>query len=925
MQRLKKKNSAQTILELFFALLALSFFFAINFFFFTVFDVSQKQLILTRAQAFLELGDHANFGLTQQGASTPQDRGKPLVFNLGEKTKGAIVNLDKIKSFEKAVKGNMQLDGVLSTSGDNYWMQYHFPKGHVKLASYAALAKRTGNGKSLLAQFDLHQTLSIVRNHNINLKQDVTNSLGGKNQTGMYSGSINYFDWSNNVANIKLTAKKGLEDNTHILREKLRQVAKADPSLSDEAKKLESSVNLADSVQGGAESSLISLAIQLAMQAGMKALGKLFPPSDGSTPMTEGGGQVQDAANTAGSESSGFKIPGLGDFQLPSLEEGDTLGNISKLSSFSSDVLNTANMGFHLAGKDIKGLDFASQATGALAGFTGGISNFQNATSAGQGFNAAGEFVGGLGQGVGLADQNAGQILGTASAGLGFAGSLSNLNDAFQNGSVWKNADGTWKDGASWQAASAVGSTLGKAGGIVNSVAPGSMAGAGMSLAGGAIANAGSLGSMGYDLKQGTYDGKSFQFMSAAGSLAASVSQTGATAAKLTGNEKLAGSFGYGELIGGATAVVGMVGNMAKDAVEGIAKAIKSSQSKTQTAQANSSSGSSSSSSSSKTNTTSAPTAATKQTTGASSNQTPSSGASPAGGTSTSSVASTPKLEGFAKLNHDFQSAERANKTAQFAFQIANTVKSMTMGASEALNHSGANGFRQTLNHTSGDPMTVLQVATRQLNDLASQISTKIPPARFAEYQKYMKQIQAAKDELKKPEGKRDMSIIQQGTIAANKANAVLEDSLGIPAPGTPERRAYNQNQYQQARGNVGQAYRTYQGELQNDRLAISTMLQAERYLEGRFIVEKNENVRQRIRELGQKNSDFLRRHREKYYAPDQEDYTRFKRAEFAWAHPVFMEPKQALKMIRKALEKREKKYHEVKSALVDALQATRQ
>jgi len=930
--RINKRNyeflncKAQTILELFFVLLFFTFFFATSFAIYNVFDISQKQVMLVRTQAFMELGNHSDFGLSKHGEDAPDKKESQVMFRLGEDSSGTRVQVKAVESFEKAVQGELELNGIQAGGGDNrYWEDYRFPKSLTTMTSKAKLVNRAEDTEDLFS-IKLSQNLWITHGRSI---------APGSSQSGdekIYTGSVKYFDLEK-IAKLRPGPAEGLIDNQQQLLSALEDIAKADPSLADEAANLERKVNAAEGITGGAEAALISLAIQLVLQAGLNALGNLIPEEAAGGELASAGSDVgtSGAAGAAGSGTTSFGIP---DFLGFSLKEGETLYNFGQINTFASQVLNTANMGFSLAGKNIEGLQVASAITGSLGGIAGGAYGIQHATSASGGFSSAGQLVGGLGQGVGLADAQAGQYIGLAGAGLGLTGSVAGIGENFSAGGAWKNADGTWKGGKAWEATSAIGGAVGQAGGMISSVSPGSQIGSVMGLAGGAIGSVGAAGSFGYNLEQGTFNGKPFQAMTAIGGLGASISSAGISAATLTGNEKLAETFAYAAMGSGAVAMVGAMGMLAQNIGKSIADANQKAADKKAAegvvvASADGSPAAGSSTGEGAQAAASSAGDAAAQAGGAAMAASNSgvkaagdlAGGSASEGGSASAVADAksnePPKSSFDKFNEAFTTATKVNSVTSAALQVATQAKAaMGLGASTAIKASGEDGFREGLSKNITEINQSIKITTQQMNSLSGQLASKMEATDYEQLKSYMDEVNKAQKELEKPEGQQNLLVIHRGKAAADKVNDLIKKSMGQPIGGSPEYLA----QQEEIQRQLAQSHNNYEAVISADRQAINWMLQSESLIEGRSIISGSSLERAEIRREGLERANFIERHREKFYAPDHAFYDRFRRAELAWRRPQFVEPSEALNGLRQALQDREARYQQIKRKLLRAL-----
>ena len=92
------KNSfkGQTILEMTFMLMWLSGFFVITHYLNSTFEISQKQTMLLRNQAFMQLGNYSDFSEGRHDRETASDKKSQIKFQLGENTNGVKISIDAI-------------------------------------------------------------------------------------------------------------------------------------------------------------------------------------------------------------------------------------------------------------------------------------------------------------------------------------------------------------------------------------------------------------------------------------------------------------------------------------------------------------------------------------------------------------------------------------------------------------------------------------------------------------------------------------------------------------------------------------------------------------------------------------------------------------------------------------------------------------
>lgn len=572
---------AQTILELFGVLFLITFIFGSGYIFLTMFEVGQKQTMLVRSQAFLELGNYSDYGLGPHGQDVIADGQGAVVFQLGQNHPGTRVNLDEVGSFKSAVEGQMEINAGRITSSQKYWQLYGFPRARVQYKW------QTNAADSILSPtYLMTQTAAIVNNRSLKLDADIFNStpintFGGG--TGMYSGGLHYMQWQAFAQAHTNIPGVGLIDNTAFIDEQLKAIVQNDPSLAQEADNFRGRVSAMDGLTGGAEVAIITAALTLAFNFGLPALENALGGAAGA------GGAAGGAVNTSNNVLNNI-INGLGGGG--GLIEGAHLYNTSQILYTVSNGLTLVDLGFSIAGENVEGLKIAAGVTGAAAGITGGLSTFQKFNGFQYGgenvlgqaglysdiFKGTSQITGGLGTLGGYVDPTLGQTLGYVSMGTGFAGSAVSFGENYSGiTNVWRDSSGAWKDGKQWAAVGAAGGVIAGAGGIIGVAAPNSSAGTIISTIGGGVGLVGAGGAFAHGLSDGSisFSDKPFEFMAQAGGLVGSASGLGAGVAGLTGNEELAEKFGYGAIAGGAVALVGGVGMLAEAAGDALSKAGK--------------------------------------------------------------------------------------------------------------------------------------------------------------------------------------------------------------------------------------------------------------------------------------------------------------------------------------------------------------
>ena len=387
----KRISQGQTILEFMLVTLWTVSFFGAMYYIATVFDVGHKQTMLNRNQAFIELGNFSYFGSTAHGEDKVDTQASQVTFKLGEKSRFVKVDLDKVDKFKKAVEGELVVDvrstfngfaAIVGGRDDPYWNSFNFPKAQTTV-NFLPQGQGFDEGSVRLTS-----QLSIALNRSIDFEKTMDPSE--YNQTGMFSGSLHFNQFAQ-VANLEAQAAAGLEDNVDQIKRLLRQIVKNNPSLSEEAKALEENVNIAESISGGAVSSLISLAISAIAQAGFAAVsdatGPLFDEgvatgaeaapsaldsyfdnltSQFTDPYTVGSNMMGD--NLLAGPLNALAQPFVNAYEgfagtmgnLGSLAAGS--GSLVDLSSSLAQIGQTAQLGAALAGQNIEGLNIATAA-----------------------------------------------------------------------------------------------------------------------------------------------------------------------------------------------------------------------------------------------------------------------------------------------------------------------------------------------------------------------------------------------------------------------------------------------------------------------------------------------------------------------------------------------------------------------------------
>jgi len=567
----------QSILELFSVLLVVTLFFGAAFVFNNIFEISQKQTMLVRTQAMLELGNYSDFGNAQHGQDKLGDNASALVFRLGIDNPGTRLNIDEVPSFKKVVEGEMKFDGALPEKQEKFWQQFGFPRGIVKY-KWDIGKDDIGTTK----EYTMTQTAGIAANRSLKLTENPTdinqaqmNSFGGG--TGMYSGGTHYNKWQG-ISKLQVIPGVGLIDNTAFIDEQLKNIIQNDPSLAREAQEFRNRVSAMDGLTGGGVAAIIAAVTALASM-GMAALAPAAPA-----------GEVAGGAAGSATATANNIIQTLGGGG--GLIEGATLFNAGQILTTASNGLSLVNSGLALGGKQVEGLQIAAGVTGALGGIAGGLSSFQKFDGfkgelLGQGglnsdiFMGVSKLSGGVGTLGGYADPKFGAVAGIVSTVSGFGGVVTGFHENFtgvNKTSGWFKTEkdaasglykdvavGDWVPGAGWAATSAAGGVIAGAGGVAGIIAPKSDLGMGLSLAGGAVGLVGAGGSLAQGLGSGkiSFSDKPLEAMVQVAGVTGAAAGLGGSVAGITGNAELAEKFGYAAIGAGAVTLVGAVGILA--------------------------------------------------------------------------------------------------------------------------------------------------------------------------------------------------------------------------------------------------------------------------------------------------------------------------------------------------------------------------
>lgn len=437
------QRRGQTIIEGILIMSWVGVFLGMMYYLSTVFEVSQKQTMLLRAQAFIELGNYSYFGGGEHGKDDPKDEKSQVRFLLGEKSSYVKVDIEKIKKWTDATKGELELTttgGIrfpirqesltttTSTRSDNYWSSFRFPKGlvffefqdeHEFSDRVYAVAGERKTDRDEPPRHQLFETLYIAHNRSIDLEKS-TNSDEWK-KTGMFSGGIHFNDLSR-ISQLKAEIGEGLVDNVDSINRRLFELVKADSSLSDEAEELEKNLNVMESLSGGAVAALISTAISTVVHFGLEYLGGA---------LGSGASEAGSAAGSAGGQSAWDQM--INQFKSEAL--GNTLGG-EFLSGIFDAVTSPVRMAVNGVAGVASGLSGISGA--AASGVTAGQSLIQISSGLSQ-LGQTAQFGMALGgqnsQGLNIA-VSALALPGAVAAGIAKIDSGLNYNPSLANSSL---------------------------------------------------------------------------------------------------------------------------------------------------------------------------------------------------------------------------------------------------------------------------------------------------------------------------------------------------------------------------------------------------------------------------------------------------------------------------------------------------------
>lgn len=583
----QRETRAQTLIELVFVSMGVLAFLGLNLFLWGIFEVRQKQVALTRTQAFIELGNYSDYGYRAHGDDDLEEEESHLRFFLGENNVATRVDIESLEDFKKAVEGELDLGGGRGGGGDSsFWDSFGFPRAVTHMGKQLYFSSGV---EPLDLQITLYDELFIAHNRSLNLTESRSEQSLPKN---FATGSLAFSDWIR-FSNQPLVPVEGggLVDNRDIALRSLRNIVRADPSLAEEADRVSRSVNAADGLAGGAAAALVSTAISLAMDYGLNAISG----AGGATGAVPGGGGLDAAGNS-------FGFPG---FSAPNFIEQATLHNLGQGFTFASQIMNTASLGLALTGNLNSGFMNATAIVGGAGGVFSGLSSIQSFQTGMLGntvvesglksqlFTGLSQVSGGASSIVGTFDPEAARVLGIASSAFGIAGTGFQIKERFDKPGV-VDADGnlvSYKDyeldgnnnyvlDANGQRVSSfaeagrsrlvrdIGGLVSQTGGLVQGIG-GQELGLGLSVVGGGMMTAGGVGVMKYDLDAGNYKGEAWQLTADIGGLVSSASGVGVGLGQLTGNESMEKTFGYGMILGSSLGMAGSAGMLTEGLIRG--------------------------------------------------------------------------------------------------------------------------------------------------------------------------------------------------------------------------------------------------------------------------------------------------------------------------------------------------------------------
>ncbi len=382
----------QTILELIGVTTAIALFLGLSYYLAAVFSVAHQQTMLNRTQAFMELGNYSYYGFSKHGEDDPKKEQSRVVFLMGKKSSGTVVKFEDQEEFKEATEGELELDIYDGPESAVYWRKFSFPKGITDV-------RWMGDYDRPMFQIRLLSVLAIAHNRSLKLDQGFSNS--SFDETGLYSGSI-HFNQYTQVANLMRRKGFGLVDNVDLIKDLLRELVRDDPSLSDEAADLERNLNLSESITGGGVSSLVSLAISAISAWGFEKLNAAMA-KEGAAAASSGSGAAKSVTDALGNPihattrvASGTFGGSLADFMLSPLyafQDGlahisGGLGGLASEAATSTDLFRAmygasqigdlTNMGFSATGKTVPGLTLANAALALPYGIKEGFAAVDN-------------------------------------------------------------------------------------------------------------------------------------------------------------------------------------------------------------------------------------------------------------------------------------------------------------------------------------------------------------------------------------------------------------------------------------------------------------------------------------------------------------------------------------------------------------------
>lgn len=550
---LSELRRAQTILEAIGALFMITFFFASAFFFMTITEVAQKQTMLVRAQAFLELGNYSTYALQEHGKDEVSNDQSKIMFMLGENTAGTRVDLASLANFQQAFQGEMSMNVADSDENNRFWRTFRFPKAFVRF-SWSSFA---GGDELQLrnAQVPLHQVLGIVHNRSISFEGNLNTETLFDGSTGLYSGSVHFKDLSR-LAQLPEIIGEGLIDNTAAIEALLAEIVRDDPSLAEEARDLRNRISGSDAILGGAQSSLISAAISNALALGAFAA----------------------AGGFSGAAGAGGGLSGV------NLIEGAHLHNFGQLATFSGNLITTGAAVASAFGSHNENLFRVGAITSGVGSIASGFSDFGkfqgnevytnpvhagdyiNPGLASNAFGGVSQILGGTGNILGATGADSGVVMAFQAGSMvsGFGGSLASFSEGMSGAdinpftgegsfrSINEAGEMGWRGGGQWAATSAVGGLISGGAGIAalagaqgDAVMGVGLLGSGVSLAGGAgsLAHSFETGKMGF----GSFD-DAMASTAAVSGIAAGAAGVTAGVASLAGADSLAETAAYTSL-----------------------------------------------------------------------------------------------------------------------------------------------------------------------------------------------------------------------------------------------------------------------------------------------------------------------------------------------------------------------------------------